>query len=183
MALGAEGVNTRRVSNAAFANAALVLSFCQQLEAIQSRWGQRRSMHPRRPGPVFSLCCRAGIDAVLVTRVFFGGAPSIENSRVAPVRFGSVTVWGWNGSSSSGFLVPAVPLRRGFLCVSAQLHREDGSWKTVPSVSVRRSVPAKRFRRFRFLVPARFLGHPEIEWCKKSNTKVTPAKGHLTLSE
>ena len=23
--------------------------------------------------------------------------------RVAPVRFGSVTVWGWNGSSGSGF--------------------------------------------------------------------------------
>ena len=24
-------------------------------------------------------------------------------SREAPVRFGSVTVWGWNGSSGSGF--------------------------------------------------------------------------------
>ena len=45
--------------------------------------------------------------------------------------------------------VPAVPLGRGFLCVSAQLHREDGSgsgfgsWKTVPAVPVPRSVPAK----------------------------------------
>ena len=42
------------------------------------------------------------------------------------------------------FSVPAVPLRRGSLCVSVQLHREDGSgfgsWKTDP---VPRSVPAK----------------------------------------
>ena len=29
-------------------------------------------------------------------------------------RFGSVRVWGWNGSSDSGFLVPAVPLQKGF---------------------------------------------------------------------
>ena len=63
------------------------------------------------------------------------------------------------------FLVPAVPLRRGFLCVSVQLNREDGSgfgsWKKVPAVPVPRSVPArKRFRRFRFAVPVRFLGHP-----------------------
>ena len=26
--------------------------------------------------------------------------------RVAPVQFGSVTVWGWNGSSGSGFRFP-----------------------------------------------------------------------------
>ena len=44
------------------------------------------------------------------------------------------------------FSVPAVPLMRGFLCVSAQFHREDGSGfgsKTVPAVPVPRSVPAK----------------------------------------
>ena len=47
------------------------------------------------------------------------------------------------------FSVPAVPLRRGFWCVSIQFHREDGSgsgfgsWKTVPAVPVPRSVPAK----------------------------------------
>ena len=47
------------------------------------------------------------------------------------------------------FSVPAVRLRRGFLCVSVQFHREDGSgsgfgsWKTVPAVPVPRSVPAK----------------------------------------
>ena len=40
------------------------------------------------------------------------------------------------------FSVPAVPLRRGFLCVSVQSHREDGSgsgfgsWKMVPAVPV-----------------------------------------------
>ena len=47
------------------------------------------------------------------------------------------------------FSVPAVPLKRGFLCVSVQFSREDGSssgsgsWKTVPAVPVPRSVPAK----------------------------------------
>ena len=41
------------------------------------------------------------------------------------------------------FSAPAVPLRRGFFCVSVQFHREDGSgsvfftsWKTVPAVPV-----------------------------------------------
>ena len=45
------------------------------------------------------------------------------------------------------FSVPAVPLRRGVLCVSVQFHREDGSgfgsWKTVPAVPGPRSVSAK----------------------------------------
>ena len=47
------------------------------------------------------------------------------------------------------FSVPAVPLRRGFLCVSVQLNKEDGSgssfgsWKTVPAVPVPHSVPGK----------------------------------------
>ena len=47
------------------------------------------------------------------------------------------------------FSVPAVPLRRGFLCVSVQFYREDGSgsgfgsWKTVLAVPVPLSVPAK----------------------------------------
>ena len=59
------------------------------------------------------------------------------------VRFGdrtvrAVPVFGSGGSS-----------KEGFLCVSAQFHREDGSgsgfgsWKTVPAVPVPRSVPAK----------------------------------------
>ena len=64
------------------------------------------------------------------------------------------------------FSVPAVPLRRGFLCVSAQFHREDGSgsgfgsWKTVPAVPVPRSVPAKTVPTVP--VPVRFLGHPDF---------------------
>ena len=47
------------------------------------------------------------------------------------------------------FSVLAVPLRRGFLCVSVQFSTEDGSssgfgsWKTVPAVPVPRSVPGK----------------------------------------
>ena len=47
------------------------------------------------------------------------------------------------------FSVPAVPQRRGVLCVSVQFSREDGSgsgfgsWKTVPAVPVPCSVPGK----------------------------------------
>ena len=73
-------------------------------------------------------------------------------------RFGSVTVWGWNGSSGSSFRF------RRFLC-------KTGLERTVPA-----SVPGKRFRqfwfcfrfrekrlrRFWFLVLVRFLSHPVI---------------------
>ena len=47
------------------------------------------------------------------------------------------------------FSVLAVPLRRGFFCVSVQFTTEDGSssgfgsWKTVPAVPVPRSVPKR----------------------------------------
>ena len=44
------------------------------------RWGQRRKTNPKRLGSVFSLCCRAGIDAALVKADFFSaGVPTIEN--------------------------------------------------------------------------------------------------------
>ena len=72
-------------------------------------------------------------------RLFQGGLGS--------VRFGYGS--GVHRFERFRFSVPAVPLRRGFLCVSVQFHREDGSgsgfgsWKTVPAVPVRRSVPAK----------------------------------------
>ena len=60
--------------------------------------------------------------------------------------------------------VPAVPLRRGFFCVSAQFSREDGSgfgsWKTVPAVPVPRLVPGKTVPTVPVPVPVRFLGHP-----------------------
>ena len=39
---------------------------------------------------------------------------------MAPVRFHSVTVWGWNGSSGSGFRFWRFTLGKGFFCVSAQ---------------------------------------------------------------
>ena len=69
---------------------------------------------------------------------------------MAPVRFGSVTVWGWNGSSGSGFRFRFGSSKEGvFFCVSVQFNREDGSgsgfgsWNTVPAVPVPRSVPGK----------------------------------------
>ena len=41
---------------------------------------QRRKINPEIRGSVFSLCCRAGIDAALVKAdFFFVGAPTIEN--------------------------------------------------------------------------------------------------------
>ena len=83
--------------------------------------------------------------------------------------FGSVRLrFGMERFERFRFSVPVVPLRTGFLCVSAQFHREDGSgsgfgsWKTVSAVPVPRSVPAKTVPRFRFPIPIRFLGHPEI---------------------
>ena len=40
--------------------------------------------------------------------------------------------------------------------------------KRFPTVPVLRSVPGKRFRRFRFPVPVRFLGHPGyVEFASK----------------
>ena len=68
---------------------------------------------------------------------------------MAPVRFGSVYGLGTERFERFRFSVPAVPIRRGFLCVSVQFHREDGSssgfgfWKTVPAVPVLHSVPAE----------------------------------------
>ena len=66
--------------------------------------------------------------------------------RLGSVRFYSL---GIERFQRFRFSVPAVPLRREFLCVSVQFHRGDGSgsgfgsWKTVPAVPVPRSVPAK----------------------------------------
>ena len=37
--------------------------------------------------------------------------------RVAPVRFGSVTVWGWKGSIGSGFRFRRFLYKKGFFCV------------------------------------------------------------------
>ena len=48
-----------------------------------------------------------------------------EKGRVAPVRFGYGL--GMERFERFRFLVPAVLLRRGFLCVSVQFNREDGS--------------------------------------------------------
>ena len=68
----------RRVSNAALANAALVLS-SKNWENIQDG-GRRRKINPKSLGSVFSLSCRAGIDAALVKAdFFFAGVPTIEN--------------------------------------------------------------------------------------------------------
>ena len=62
--------------------------------------------------------------------------------REAPVRFGSVTVRGWNGSSGSGFRFRRFLCEKGFSVFHYNLAGKDGSSSG--------SVPGKRFRRFRF---------------------------------
>ena len=65
--------------------------------------------------------------------------------REAPVRFGSVTVWRWNGSRFR-FSVPAVPLQKGFFFQYSLTEKDGsgfGSWKTVPAVPVPLSVSGK----------------------------------------
>ena len=94
------------------------------------------------------------------------GASSFD--REAPVRFGSVTVWGWNGSSGSGFRFRRFLCKKGFLCFSRV---QQGGTVPVPvSVPGKRfqrfrfhfRFREKRFRRFRFPVPVRFLSHPAL---------------------
>ena len=67
--------------------------------------------------------------------------------REDPVRFGSVTVWGWKGSSGSGFRFWQFLCKRGLSVFQYSLTGRDGSgfgsWKTVPAVPVPLSVSGK----------------------------------------
>ena len=66
------------MSNAALANAALVLS--SKNWKNYSRWGAALKNKSKKPWASISLCRRAGIHAALVKAdFFFGGAPTIEN--------------------------------------------------------------------------------------------------------
>ena len=92
-----------------------------------------------------------------------------HRNREAPVRFGSVTVWRWNGSSGSGFRFRRFLCKMGFSVFQHSLTGKDGSgsgfgsWKTVSGkFRFRFRFREKRFRRFRFPVPVRFLSHPEL---------------------
>ena len=64
-------------------------------------------------------------------------------------RFGSVTVWGWNGSSGSGFRFRRFLCKKGFSVFQYCLTGKDGSgpgfgsWKMVPAVPVLLSVSGK----------------------------------------
>ena len=90
-----------------------------------------------------------------------------ENHREVPVRFGSVTVWEGNGSSGSGFRFWRFLCKKGLSVFQFSLTGKDGSsssfgsWTTVPGGSGSASgFGKKRFWRFRFPVPVRFLSHP-----------------------
>ena len=56
----------------------------------------------------------------------------------APVRFGYGL--GVERFKRFRFSVPAVPLHKGFFCVSVEFNRVFGSWKMVPAVPVPLSV-------------------------------------------
>ena len=64
-------------------------------------------------------------------------------------RFGSVAVWGWNGSSGSGFQFRQFLFKKRFSVFQHRLTRKDGSgsgfgsWKTVPAFPVPLSVSGK----------------------------------------
>ena len=64
-------------------------------------------------------------------------------------RFGSVAVWGWNGSSGSGFRLRRFLFKKGFSVFQYSLTSKNGSgsgfgsWKTVPAVPVPLSVSGK----------------------------------------
>ena len=68
---------------------------------------------------------------------------------MGPVRFGSVTVWRWNGSSGSGFRFRRFLCKKRFSVLQYSLTGKDGSgsgfgsWKTVPAVPVPLSVSGK----------------------------------------
>ena len=121
-----------------------------------------------------------------------GGDQKVSaKNRVAPVRLRFGYGLGMERFERFRFSVPAVLLRRGCLCFAAQFHREDGSgsgfgsWKTVPAVPVRRSVPAKTVPAVPVYVPVRFLGHPEKVcarfWGHISGTLKTGRPGYRTM--
>ena len=66
-----------------------------------------------------------------------------------PVRFGSVAVWGWNGSNGSGFRFRRFLCKKGFSVFRYSIAGKDGSgsgfgsWNTVPAVPVPLSVSGK----------------------------------------
>ena len=93
---------------------------------------------------------------------------ALRHSRIdreAPVRFGSVTVWRWNGSSGSGFRFRRFLCKKVFFSVlQYSLTGKDGcgsgfgSWKTVP---VPLSVSGKTVPTVPTVpVPVRVLSHP-----------------------
>ena len=63
------------------------------------------------------------------------------------VRFGSVTVWGRNGSSGSGFRFRRFLCKKGLSVCQYSFTGKGGSgfgsWKTVPAVPVQLSVSGK----------------------------------------
>ena len=127
-----------------------------------------------------SRFCAAKDPSGQMMEVFFffcpplcGGTP--PPPREAPVRFGSVTVWGWKGSSGSGFRFWRFLCKRGLSVFQYSLTREGRfqfrfavPGKAVPTVPVPLSVSRKNGSdssgfRFRF---GSWATLPPFNFCK-----------------
>ena len=89
--------------------------------------------------------------------------------RVAPVRFGSVAVWGWKGSTGSGFRSGGSSTKRVFLCFTTLLKE-----RTVP---VPFSVPVEiALKELKVLMSKRKAVRKAIGCTPRGSCENTPSK-------
>ena len=128
--------------------------------AKKNKWGLRVALASTRCWVVMRVL--AGDKGELL----FSGRP----------RFGSVRLRFGDGTVQFRFSVPAVPLQKGFFCISVQFNRkgrfrfrflENGSGGSGSAFG----FGTKRFRRFRFRF--RFLSHPVFWQCSKARPDCT----------
>ena len=117
-----------------------------------------------------------GLPGPLLRKVLPQISPDISHQRFSGrARFGSVTVWEWNGSSGPGFRFwRFLCKKKVFLCFSTVLKGKNGSssgfgsWQTVPAVPVPLSVSGKTVP----TVPVSGSGSvPEPPWIFKFQIK------------
>ena len=135
--------------------------------SIFSWLGRERGGNPQHP--ISSFECQFCLISVSFIRLI---VLNLTLCRETPVRFGSVMVWGWNGSSGSCFRF------RRFLCKKRfSVFQHSLVLVSVPGTRFLRfrfrfRFRGKRFpRRFRFPVPVRFLSHPVFFFARTDSFK------------
>ena len=102
--------------------------------AVSARGSRQICLSWRPTSTCFEACGDSG--------TFLETFPRCPHNRETLVRNGSVAVWGWNGSSGSGFWFRRFLCKKGFSVFQYSLTKKDGSgsgfgsWKTVPAVPV-----------------------------------------------